>query len=117
MLFLFGEYSLEPVRRELRRGEALVTITAQQLDLLIFLVTSRGRLLSKQDLLAHVWKGATVAENVVSVAVAKLRKVIGNQPTGTEYIANHYARGYSFLAKIARPELVTGAEPQQLRTN
>lgn len=101
MLLSFGEYSLEPVRRELRRGDVLLTITSQQLDLLICFVASRGRLLSKQDLLDQVWDGHVVAENVISVAVAKLRKLLGRRDDGGEYVVNQYGRGYRFLAPVS----------------
>lgn len=54
LLYRFDDYVLDIDRRELRCGEALVTIEPQVFDLLTRLVSNRHRLVSKEDLLASV---------------------------------------------------------------
>jgi len=41
--FLFGDYSLDVGRRELRRGQHLVDVEPQVFDLLVYLVRNRDR--------------------------------------------------------------------------
>src|SRR5690242_2493193 len=57
MLYSFEDYSLDVTRQELRRGAAVVAVEPQVLDLLHYLIRNRERLVSKDDLIAHVWNG------------------------------------------------------------
>jgi DNA-binding winged helix-turn-helix (wHTH) protein len=45
--FTFAEHTLDPERRELRRGADLVAIEPQVFDLLLYLVRSRDRVVSR----------------------------------------------------------------------
>jgi DNA-binding winged helix-turn-helix (wHTH) protein len=100
----FGEFVFDPDRRELRRNGSVLKIDPLQLDLLTFFIANRGKLLSKQELLDGVWEGRAVADNVLSVTVAKLRKALGHKPGEREYIENRYGRGYRFLPQVTALE-------------
>jgi DNA-binding winged helix-turn-helix (wHTH) protein len=100
----FGEYIFDQERRELRRGDSTLKVDPLQLDLLGCFLANSGRLLSKQELLDQVWEGRAVADNVLSVTVAKLRKVLGHRPGEREYIENRYGRGYRFLVPVTTVE-------------
>lgn len=52
MLYFFENFVLDPARRELRRGDALVAVQPQVFDLLEYLITNRDRVVSKDDILA-----------------------------------------------------------------
>ena len=54
MQFLFGDYSLDIGRRELRRGAALVELEPQVFDLLVYPVQNRDRVVTKEDLIAAI---------------------------------------------------------------
>jgi DNA-binding winged helix-turn-helix (wHTH) protein len=100
----FGDFVFDHERRELRRGETVLKVDPLQLDLLACFLANAGRLLSKQELLDQVWEGRAVADNVLSVTVAKLRKVLGHRPGEREFIENRYGRGYRFLPQVALVE-------------
>ena len=53
---------LDTDRRELRRGSEPIAVEPQVLDLLIYLVQSRDRVVSKDDLIASVWGGRIVSD-------------------------------------------------------
>ena len=99
----FGEFEFDPVLRELRcHGEPL-NVDAKLLDLLAYFLANPRRLISKAELLEHVWDGRAVADNVLSVSVAKLRKVLGHAADGRQFIENKYGRGYRFLLDVNVP--------------
>ena len=75
-----GEVSLDPATREVRVGTELVELTPREFLLLEYLVRHAGRVVSKDELLEHVWDRATeVAANVVEVYVGYLRRKIGSE--------------------------------------
>ena len=59
MLYHFNDFVLDTNRRELRRGDELISVEPQVFDLLEFLICSRERVVSRDDLLAAVWRGAS----------------------------------------------------------
>ena len=58
----------------LSRGEAPVHLPPKALDLLVMLVQQPGRLLTKDDLLAHVWPDAFVEEGILNGACLRYAK-------------------------------------------
>ena len=63
MIYLFDSYSLDVDRQELRRGGDLVTVEPQVFDLLHYLLRNRGRVVTKDDMIAHVWNGRIVSDS------------------------------------------------------
>ena len=62
MQFSFVGHTLDVDRRELRRGSELVPVEPQVFDVLVYLIRNRGRVVSRDDLLAAVWGGRIVSE-------------------------------------------------------
>ena len=62
MFYFFENFVLDPARRELRCGNALIAVQPQVFDLLEYLVTNRDHVVSKDDILQAVWGGRTVSE-------------------------------------------------------
>ena len=54
MLYFFENFVLDPARRELRCGNALIAVQPQVFDLLEYLITNRDRVVSKDDILEAV---------------------------------------------------------------
>ena len=61
--------------RVLKAGKAL-SIEPKALNVLVFLVENRGRLIEKRELIDAVWGEAFVTENVLTRVIAQLRKAL-----------------------------------------
>ena len=61
MQFVFGDYVLDPERRELTRGSEAIAAGPQVFDLLLHLVQNREHVVSKDELLDVVWGGRIVS--------------------------------------------------------
>lgn len=73
-----GDLSLDPARRRVRRGEDEVALTAREFAVLEYLIRRAGEVVSKIELLDHVWDAAVeTAPNVVEVYVGYLRRKLG----------------------------------------
>jgi predicted ATPase/DNA-binding winged helix-turn-helix (wHTH) protein len=70
------------------------------MDILIYLAERPGKVITKQELIDHVWSDVTVEEGSIRVHVAAIRKALGDGQFGNRYIANIKGRGYSFVGTV-----------------
>jgi predicted ATPase/DNA-binding winged helix-turn-helix (wHTH) protein len=98
----FGPFRLNTSRRVLSRDGKPVRLGSRALDLLITLVENGKELISKEDLLKRVWPDTFIEEANLRVHVAALRKLLGDEGTGEQYINTVAGRGYCFVAPVAR---------------
>jgi DNA-binding response OmpR family regulator len=79
VVLTLGEVVVDAPRREVRRGDAVVPMTAREFDLLAYLLVNRGLALSRRQLLDGVWgDGWYGDERTVDVHVRQLRKKLGD---------------------------------------
>lgn len=77
-IFASGVLKLDVVSKEVTVGEAPVHLTAKEFQLLEYLLRHKGEVISKDQLLDHVWADeARVQHNTVETFVANVRKKIG----------------------------------------
>lgn len=75
----FGELTLDVLHRQADTGAGPVPLTSREFQLLWELMHRPGAVVSKDDLLARVWGGATDSvSNVVDVYVRRLRSRLGS---------------------------------------
>ena len=97
VIFAFDEFELDAERLSLRRAGRSIKLESSALRLLVALVRNAGELLSKDDLVEEVWEGRAVADNVITVAMARLRKALVGGRGGREFVATVYGHGYRFV--------------------
>ena len=72
-----GDLRIDPGARRVWRGDAEVTLTTRQFDLLEFLVRRAGQVVSKREILDGVWQYDFEGDpNIVEVYVKRLRAAI-----------------------------------------
>ncbi|PWR12194.1 DNA-binding response regulator [Micromonospora acroterricola] len=73
-----GDLRLDPARRRVTRADAEVALTAREFALLDYLMRRPGQVVSKVELLDHVWDASVeTAPNAVEVYVGYLRRKLG----------------------------------------
>jgi DNA-binding winged helix-turn-helix (wHTH) protein len=72
-VFEFGPYRLDEPARVLRKGQREVQLQPRVFDLLVYLVRSRERVISKDELLDKLWPGVLVTDNSLQRAISTLR--------------------------------------------
>jgi DNA-binding winged helix-turn-helix (wHTH) protein len=114
VLFAFDDFAFDDSVHELRHGGNRVKAEAQVLELLAFLLRNPGRVVTKEELIQEVWHGTALGDNVISVCVAKLRKVLGGP--SNRYIGSAYGRGYRFLRPVKNTvSTLVPAAPKPIR--
>ncbi|GHJ13014.1 MULTISPECIES: response regulator transcription factor [unclassified Micromonospora] len=75
-----GDLRLDPARRRVTRADAEVALTSREYALLDYLMRRPGEVVSKTELLDHVWDASVdTAPNAVEVYVGYLRRKIGRE--------------------------------------
>jgi TolB-like protein/DNA-binding winged helix-turn-helix (wHTH) protein/Tfp pilus assembly protein PilF len=98
--FSFSDHRLDVERRELRRGAQLIAVQPQVLDLLIYLIQNRDRVVSRKDLIGSVWGGRTVSESTLATRVNAVRKAIGDSGEKQGLIRTVPRKGFRFVADV-----------------
>src|SRR5258707_2288962 len=105
---------LDVDRRELRRGSEPIAVEPQVFDLLVYLVQNRGRVVSKDDLIAAVWSGRIVSDSTLTSRINAARKAIGDSGEDQKLIRTIQRKGLRFIGVVseqAPDEPSPGAEP------
>jgi len=93
-----GDLRLDPASRQVWRGETEVILTARELSLLEFLMRRRGEVVSKREILDHVWDYDFEGDpNIIEVYVRHLRNKV-DRPFGREAIGTSRGAGYRLAA-------------------
>ncbi len=100
MIFHFADCTLDTDRRELRRGASLVEVEPQVFDLLAFLVRTRDRVASRDELLDAVWQGRIVSESTLSSRINAARGAIGDDGTAQRLIRTLPRKGVRFVGEV-----------------
>lgn len=87
-----GTVEIDTLSKVVRKDGKVVHLTAKELQLLEYLIRHRGEVLSKDQLLDHVWADeARVQHNTVETFVANVRKKIGEGDSVIQTV-----RGYGY---------------------
>jgi DNA-binding winged helix-turn-helix (wHTH) protein len=105
----FGEYTFDSGTRELLRETEPVHVSPKAFELLQMLIEARPRALSRQEILDRIWSDTFVAEGTMSVVIADLRSVLGDDPRKPRFIRTVHRYGYSFCGEF-EPLLDAAAE-------
>jgi DNA-binding winged helix-turn-helix (wHTH) protein/TolB-like protein/Tfp pilus assembly protein PilF len=106
----FGPFQLSTAEHLLRRDGDVVPLTPRVIDVLALLVERNGHLLEREELLSSVWSDSFVEEANLTVSISALRKALGQQSDGHQYIETVPKRGYRFVADVT----VVAAEEEEL---
>ena len=111
--FTFGATVVVPRRREVLRRGAKVDIGSRAFDLLLFLVESRGMVISKEVIVERVWNNRAVEDNTVEVQISALRHALGEDRLAIRTVSG---RGYQFVGDLMsagpRSERVTATRTE-----
>jgi Tol biopolymer transport system component/DNA-binding winged helix-turn-helix (wHTH) protein len=115
--YSFEGLCVDRSRMVVRRGLVPVPLEPKAMDVLLYLIEHRDRLVTKDELLDAVWKDTFVTPNALTRVVAHLRKALGDDAQEARIIGTVSKRGYRFIATVVEdggPADRSGAGPTAL---
>ena len=100
-LLRVGDLTIDPLTREVQRGDRSVSLTQKEYALLEYLARHAGMPVSREQISENVWKQALdPTTNIVDVYINYLRKKINHE---AERPLVHTVRGVGYMLKDAAP--------------
>jgi DNA-binding response OmpR family regulator len=93
-----GDLEIDILNRRVRAGGTELHLTSLEQSLLYLLAANAGRLLTRDEILDHLWGADYVAgSNIVDRHIRNLRAKLQNDSRRSQYIATVPGRGYRFV--------------------
>jgi TolB-like protein len=96
----FGPFVIDAQRASLLREGRKIDVGQRGLAILEVLAEAAGGVVRRETLMERVWPGVIVEESNLTVQIAALRKAIGAQPGGQEWITTVPRVGYRLASPI-----------------
>jgi class 3 adenylate cyclase/predicted ATPase len=112
MLHVFGDYTLDTQRYELRRTGTRIKLRPKVFDLLAYLILHRNRVISRQELLDHLWPNQFVGEATLNSCIMEARQAVGDTGQTQRIIQTVHGRGYRFVA-VADERVIEASDDQR----
>jgi TolB-like protein/Tfp pilus assembly protein PilF len=117
--FLFANYTLDTDRHELLCGGEANAVEPRVIDLLIYLIKNRDRVVSKDELVASVWDGRIVSDATITSHTYAARKAIGDTGQDQKLIRTIARKGLRFVGEVqtessSKKQAPTAYSPDQI---
>src|SRR5689334_6441943 len=109
--FQLGDWIVDPSTGQLTRGDELRRARPLVANLLLFLASRAGEVVTKDELVAGPWGGAAIADSALTSTIAELRDLLDDRSKSPRYIATLPKRGYRLIAPVGVLEPATAPEP------
>src|SRR5262245_30235295 len=109
--FQVGDWRVHPSLNRLSKNGQDAHIEPKVMQVLECLAEKPGDVVSRDELVARVWPGVFVTDDVLHRAIRELRRVFGDETANPTYIETIRKRGYRLLAPVAAIQSSTHAPP------
>jgi TolB-like protein/DNA-binding winged helix-turn-helix (wHTH) protein/Tfp pilus assembly protein PilF len=111
----FDEFVLDCDRYELHRGSDNIRLEKIPMELLILLVGSDGKLVSRQEIIDHLWgKDVFVdTEHGINTAIRKIRQALKDDPDQPRFVQTVTGKGYRFIAECRNGNAAAVAQAEE----
>lgn len=101
-LLEIGDWLVDPATRRISRGETARRVSPKAAQVLSMLAEAAGGVVSRKELLDRAWPEVTVGEEVLTQAIAELRRAFQDSARAPLFIETVHKAGYRLLAPVRR---------------
>lgn len=100
MIYSFEGFHLDVSKRLLVLNGETIQLPSKAFDLLLTLIQSGGREITKEELMQSVWADQIVEDANLTVTMSHLRKALGEKASDHRFIVTIPGRGYRFIPEV-----------------
>lgn len=109
--YKFADFTFDANEEILRKNEERLAVNPKTLRVLALLLENAGNVVKKEEFFEKVWAEAFVGDNNLTVAVAQIRRVLG-ETKNAKFIETVPKKGYRFVASVE--QVFEEAEPNEI---
>jgi len=114
----FGAFRLLPDTGELWHGDKAVKLTPRAAAVLALLAKRAQQVVTKEELVAHVWRAKAVGDDALTACIQELRQALGDNAREPRFIETWHRRGYKLVvpasSAVTRGPAMDDAPPPPL---
>ena len=99
-VYRFGDFEVDANRFELRERGSPIPIERRPLELILYLIEHRDRLVTKEELARNLWKCHVVSDASLRQAVATARRALRDRDHDQRSILTVRGKGFRFLGAV-----------------
>jgi DNA-binding winged helix-turn-helix (wHTH) protein len=100
-VLVFDRYQLDTRRRVLLENGRRVALGSRGLSILIMLALRAGQIVTKRELLSHIWPEAFVVDGTLRVHISALQRTLGKSEWGGRFVENICGQGYRLAEPVS----------------
>ncbi len=105
---IFGPFRFDETNECLWRGSQAIPLRPKAFAVLKYLISHKGVLVTKQQLLNDVWPRTYVSEAVLKDCIRQLRHALNDDAKTPQFIETSHRRGYRFIALLTETKPTPG---------
>jgi len=94
---IFGPFRLDTEKKRIWRDDRQLPLRATAVEVLQMLVEHAPNVLSKRQILDHIWAGDYVSDVVLRVCIREIRQVLDDELKSPRYIETMGRKGYRYI--------------------
>jgi DNA-binding winged helix-turn-helix (wHTH) protein len=110
-VYRFEDFELDPAQRSLHRAGAEVYLRHKVFDILLYLVTHRDQVVSKDELIERIWNGAPATDDSLFRSISDIRIALAEDRGSPRWIRTAPKAGYQFIGHVEEGTREAPKEP------
>src|SRR5258706_3050814 len=103
-ILYFRGFRVDLAERTLTKGGFQIPIQDKPLDVLLYVIRNRERVVPRDEVLREVWPGVTVGRQALGFALHALRSALGDDGKRQVLLRTFSRRGIQFAATVTTEE-------------
>lgn len=107
--FYLADWCVDTRSNRIIKEDIEVKLESKVMDVLVYLAQRAGDVVTREELEKTIWGGTVVGYEALTGSIAKLRKVLDDEPKAPRFIETISKKGYRLIASVSTDEIVTNA--------
>ncbi|MEP7270241.1 MAG: tetratricopeptide repeat protein [Acidobacteriota bacterium] len=100
LIYRMAEAELDPLSGQVKRNGDELYLRPKTLQVLLYLIEQRPRLIPKEELMDQIWQGTAVTDDALVQSIVEIRRALGENSQQPRFIKTFPKTGYRFIGEV-----------------